>query len=103
GHAKPVLGEVGRVRETRGIAGHHPDARAAAATRSQVVDLAGVEARRSRLLVLDEDLGEIAARPQRVAQHALDHRFIDHWYPFRPAAHGAWPGIRYSVCHRRSP
>jgi enoyl-CoA hydratase/carnithine racemase len=72
------LGEVGGVGVAGGVAGDHPDARPAVAAGAQLLHPAVVEAGRAGPLVLDEDLGELAARAQRGAEHPLDHTLVEH-------------------------
>ena len=55
-----------------------PDAGAAVAARRELLDLAVVEQRRRRALVLDEHLGELAAGAERRRQGPLDHGFFEH-------------------------
>ncbi len=87
------LGEIGGVGEAGGVADHDPDAGPAVAARRELLDLAVVEQRGRRALVLDEDLGEVAAGAQRGAQGSADHGLFDHaWVLLSRRA--LWPGAR---------
>ena len=70
--------QVARVGEAGGVAGDHPDARAAVATGRQILDPPVVEPGGRPAPILDEHLGELSAGPQRHAEDTLHHRFVDH-------------------------
>jgi hypothetical protein len=67
------------VGEAGGVADDDPDAGAPVAARAELLDLAVVERGRRRSLVLDEDLGELAAGAQgRVTRVVVDvDRFLE--------------------------
>ena len=81
GGAQALLGQVGGVGEAGGLAHHDPDAGAPVAARGQLLDPAVVEQGRRGPLVLDEDLGEVAAGAEGSAERPLDDRFVEHGRP----------------------
>ena len=76
--SQPAFTQVARVGEPGGLAGDDPDAGAAIPTAGDLLDPPVVEARRRRALVLGVDLGEVAARPHRGSEHALQNIVVDH-------------------------
>jgi hypothetical protein len=73
------------VGETGCLTHDDPDARAAVASRAELLDLAVVEAGGGRATILDEDLGEVTTGAQRRAEDALDHGRVEHDASFLPA------------------
>src|SRR5205085_10353194 len=95
--AQPVLGEVGGVGETGGLAPDDPDPGTAVAARRELFDLALLERRRGRAPVLGEHLGEIAPRAEGGAEHALEDGFVDHRNPAYRTQLAIGPGLARSA------
>ncbi len=75
---QPGFGQIGGVGESGRLADDDADAGAPVASGAQLLDPAVVEPGRRGPPVLDEDLGEVAARAQRRAENALNYGGVEH-------------------------